>query len=85
MCVERDESASDRISPELALHFLHLQAPSFGDEVFGVRAPVGRRGVDAVGIPADVGVGGYRNGVAQESVRFGNTVGELRDGGVKAE
>lgn len=85
MCVERNENASDRIPPELALHFLHLEAPPFGDEVFGVRAPVGRRRVDAVSIPADVAVCGYRNGVAQESVGFGNAVGELRDWGVKAE
>lgn len=85
MCVERDESASDCISPELALHFVHLEAPPFGDEVFGVRAPVGRRRVDAVSIPADVGVCGYRNGVTKESVGFSNAVGELRDWGVKAE
>lgn len=85
MCVERDKSASDRVSPELQLHFLHAGAPSFGDEIFGVRAPVSRGGVDAVSIPADVGVRGYRNGVTQESVGFGNAVGELRDWGVKAE
>lgn len=85
MRIERNVGTLQRFSAELELHFVRARSPSLGNEAFGTRSPVRRGRMHTVRIPAYVRASWYWNGVAEQGVNRGDTVGELRYRRIKAK